>query len=271
MICRNCGKKIPDDASFCPACGRRIESHLREEDRVEYKYKDPNEYVKKSRKKRKVRSLISLIAAIIFVVAAFIIVFSIIKPDIPKRQEPKAEEQATEEQAEEKNEFPKTMYVASEDGLILRKEPGQQNDMILALNNGQEIQVEKIEDGWAYTTVNGHSGWCSAEYLTENKDEIKPDETKPNEPDQNETGSESEVDRSHLVEPSSRIESGYHGTVKSDGGLNLRCGPGQEYDILMVVPDGTEVVEEGEENGWIFIKYDGQYGWVNSVYITPKE
>ena len=57
--------------------------------------------------------------------------------------------------------------------------------------------------------------------------------------------------------------------ILSEGGLNLRCGPGQDYDILMVVPDGAEVIEEGWDNGWIYIRHDGQYGWVNSEYITP--
>ena len=80
-----------------------------------------------------------------------------------------------------------------------------------------------------------------------------------------------EEDRGKLVEPSTRIKTGFHGVVNDEGGLNLRCGPSQEYDILMVVPYETEVVEEGREGAWLFIKYDGQYGWVNSGYITPMQ
>lgn len=65
------------------------------------------------------------------------------------------------------NEFPKTMYITSEDGLYLRKGPGTGNDAIVILSYGQEIQVERVKNGWAYTTVGGYSGYCSTEYLAE--------------------------------------------------------------------------------------------------------
>ena len=79
-----------------------------------------------------------------------------------------------EENSNEKNEESiKTMYVTSEEGLMFRKEPGTDQESIGCLNFGEEIQVEKIEGGWAYTTVDGQSGWCYAKFLTENKDEIE--------------------------------------------------------------------------------------------------
>lgn len=261
MTCRYCGKKIPDGSSYCPSCGKRIEAHLRAEDRekekkeYEYKPERDDEYVE-SRGKRFVKSLISIIAAIIFVVGAFIAIMIFAKPYLG--EEPWSVESGQTGSEEENIGFPRNMYVSAEDGLLLWEEPGT-GKAIHLLNYGIEIQVDKIEDGWAYTTVDGLSGWCSAESLTENKDEIRQTETKP----------ESEADKSRLAEPSRRIVSGYHGTVNSEDGLNLRCGPGRDYDILLVVPYKTEVVEEGWENGWIYVSYDGQYGWLNSEYITP--
>ena len=269
MICRYCGKTIPEGSVFCPFCGNKTESHLRKEDRdkeIDKEIKAKDKKAKKTKEvyvyeepkgKRRVKAFISIIAAIIFVAAAFIAVMVFVKPYLG--EEPWPDEKLKKAQEEEVTEDPKTMYVATEEGLILRKEPGTESEAIHLLNYGLEIQVDKIEDGWAHTTVDGFSGWCSAEYLTENKDEIKQKKTKP----------ESKEDKGRLVEPSTPIETGYHGNVNSDGGLNLRCGPGEDYDILMVVPDGTEVVEEGWEDGWIYIKYDGQYGWVNSEYVTP--
>lgn len=264
MNCRYCGKEIPNDAAFCPFCGKRTESHLRQEDRdkekekVKKKVKKRKKYeYEESKGKRRVKALISILAAIVFVVAVFVAIMVFLKPYFG--EEPWQNENAAETEEEENTGSPKTMYVSTEDGLTLRKEPGTESEAIHLINYGREIQVEKIDDGWAYTTVDGLSGWCSAEYLTENKDDIKQKETKP----------ESKEDKGRLVEPSKRIESGYHGKVNSEGGLNLRCGPGADYDILMVVPDGTEVIEEGWDDGWIYIKYDGQYGWVNSEYITP--
>ena len=44
MICKYCGKEIPDDASYCSSCGKRTASHMRVEDRDEdiddYEYEE---------------------------------------------------------------------------------------------------------------------------------------------------------------------------------------------------------------------------------------
>ncbi len=262
MICRYCGKKIPDGSNFCPSCGKKIEGHLREEDREknEYEYKPEREEheAEESRGKRRLKALISVIAAIIFVVAAFVAIMVFVKPYLGEEPWPDSDDRAGSE-AEENIGFPKNMYISTEEGLLLWEEPESGGKAIHLLNYGREIQVDKIEDDWAYTTVDGLSGWCSAKLLTENKDEIRQTETKP----------KSEADKGRLVEPAIRIVSGYHGTVNSEDGLNLRCGPGTDYDILLVVPYKTEVVEEGWENGWIYVSCDGQYGWINSEYVTP--
>jgi len=263
MNCRHCGRRIPEDAVYCPFCGKMTESHLRVEDSIEDDIENEEEYeYEEPRGKRWLKTLISIITAIVFVAAAFMVVMHFAKDYLG--EEPwgdKKDSAAQTEEAEEQSEYPKPMYVTAEDGLFLRKGPGQDNEEIHILNYGQEIQVEKIEDGWAYTTADGVSGWCSAEYLTENKEDIKEKTA--------DAKSESDADKGRLVEPSVRIESGYHGTVNAEGGLNLRCGPGEEYDILLVIPYEAEVAEEGREGDWIFVSHDGQYGWVNSGFITP--
>ena len=79
MICRYCGKNIPDEASFCPFCGKRTESHLRVEDiesaeeNFDYEYEEP-------KGKRRIKALISILAAVLFVVVAFIAVMVFVKP-----------------------------------------------------------------------------------------------------------------------------------------------------------------------------------------------
>ena len=264
MICRYCGKNIPEGSSFCPSCGKRLEAHLRAEDRekekkeFEYKPERDDEYEYEEPKgKRRIKAFISIIAAFIFVVGAFVAIMVFAKPYLGEEPWSDTGDPAVEE--EENIGFPKNMYISAEGGLFLRQDPGSEGKEIHFLSYGQGIQVEKITDGWAYATVDGLSGWCSTEHLTENLDEIVMSETKP----------ESDEDKGRLVEPAKLIETGYHGTVNSEGGLNLRCGPGPDYNILLVVPHGAEVIEEGWNNGWIYIRYDGQYGWVNSEFITP--
>ena len=260
MICRYCGKKIPDGSSFCPSCGKRIEAHLRAEDREkekdEFEYEPEYEY-EEPKGKRRIKALISIIAAILFVVAAFIAIIVFAKPYLGEEPWPEKKQAAEEE---ENIGFPKSMYITAEDGLLLLKEPASDSKAVHFLNYGVEVQVDKIEDGWANATADGLSGWCTADYLTENGEEIRHEEIKP----------KSDADKGQLAEPARLIKTGYHGTVNSEDGLNLRCGPNSDYDILMVIPYKTEVIEEGWNDGWLYVKYDGQYGWVRSEYITPN-
>ena len=265
MICRHCGRAIQDDAAFCPFCGKKLESHLRAEDieaekkadieKYETEENDTDEYEYEEHKGRScLKALISIIAAIIFVGGAFAVAFWYLKPDLPKRPEPKETEEAETVAAE-----PTPAYVTAKEGLVLRDGPGQDSKEIHILNYGQEVLVEKIEDGWAYGTADGVSGWCSAEFLTDTKFDVDKKEAQP----------ESDSDKGKLVEPETRIKTGFHGKINAEGGLNLRCGPGTDYDILLVVPFDAEGVEEGREGDWIFIKHDGQYGWINLEFVSP--
>ena len=269
MNCRHCGKSVPEGFVYCPFCGKKLESHLRfedaEEERDEYVYEEPESKAdrkaeRKNRRKRRTKAFISIIAAILFVAAAFVVVLKVAKPYLGEEPWGDKDQTAQDELDPGSLEAVKTMYVSSEDGLILRSGPGEDKESIHILNYGQEVKVEKTENGWAYVTAEGVSGWCSAEYLTEDVIEAAKKESSP----------KSDEDKGKLVEPSVRIESGQHWTVDSEGGLNLRCGPGQDYDILLVVPDKTEVAEEGRDGDWIYVKYEGQHGWINSGYIKPK-
>lgn len=48
-------------------------------------------------------------------------------------------------------------------------------------------------------------------------------------------------------------------------GLNLRAGPGKEYEVLRVLKAGEKVQQKGEtdENGWMPVRG----GWVASEFL----
>ena len=175
-------------------------------------------------------------------------------------EEKTQETQTAPEEAKPENDLPKTMYVNTEDGLLLRKGPGKKNDVVHLLSYGQEIVVEKTENGWAYTTVDGKTGWCSMEYLTENKDEIK---TKKD-------NTSSSFDPNKLVTPTNDAEQGFHGHVNSPEGVNLRYGPGQQYGIITAIPNKTDLVELGWEDGWVYTEYKGKKGWISAEYFMME-
>ena len=52
--------------------------------------------------------------------------------------------------------------------------------------------------------------------------------------------------------------------------LNVRGGPGTEYDILDVV-HGGDLLTSAEREGWTPIELDGRVGWVSNKYIEVND
>lgn len=58
------------------------------------------------------------------------------------------------------------------------------------------------------------------------------------------------------------------GTVTSDS-LNIRSGPGTEYDVVGKAAKGTVLVVTGQaDNGWYRIELEGKNGYASGKYIT---
>ena len=70
------------------------------------------------------------------------------------------------------------------------------------------------------------------------------------------------------------VQTGY---VRTNGSnLNVRTGPGIDYEIINKLANGTEVQVMKEENGWYQLEFPAKYGYVCGQYlelndITPKE
>lgn len=52
--------------------------------------------------------------------------------------------------------------------------------------------------------------------------------------------------------------------VVAKGGLNLRTGPGKEYDVISNIPDGSMVIVLDRQDGWVF---NGE-GWCSADYLS---
>ena len=53
-------------------------------------------------------------------------------------------------------------------------------------------------------------------------------------------------------------------------GMNLRAGPGTDYDKVTSVPAGTGVTALGtnEDGSWVVVNYDGKYGWLKTEFLS---
>lgn len=59
-------------------------------------------------------------------------------------------------------------------------------------------------------------------------------------------------------------------TTPGDSGMNLRAGPGTDYDKVTSVPAGTGVTALGtnEDGSWVVVNYDGKYGWLKAEFLS---
>jgi len=57
-------------------------------------------------------------------------------------------------------------------------------------------------------------------------------------------------------------------TVVADTSLNVRSGPGIQYPVIAVIPDGAAVDATGCRNGWCQVDYRGHVGWASQAYLT---
>lgn len=53
--------------------------------------------------------------------------------------------------------------------------------------------------------------------------------------------------------------------------LNMRTGPGTGYQIIRVIPRGTQVTASGSENGWYRVTYQGSTGWASGAYLVSPD
>ena len=59
----------------------------------------------------------------------------------------------------------------------------------------------------------------------------------------------------------------YDGKGRADGGLRLRSGPGESYEKLLTVPDGTVLPCISQGDGWVKTTYNGKTGYVSQDYL----
>lgn len=71
--------------------------------------------------------------------------------------------------------------------------------------------------------------------------------------------------------------------VTAPMGLNLRLGPGAEFEVVSILPKGTEVTVwqtwadgrgaqgwfEFHVPGWVYVFTGEMCGWVNASYLAP--
>ena len=124
--------------------------------------------------------------------------------------------------------------------LNVRKGPGTTYAVVGKLRNGDKVTVTGSTDGWYAISYDGGTGYVSSAYITKS--------------DGSETTSTPGGDED---------AEGY--VIAS--ALNVRSGPGTNYNILGKLYSGDLVEILGSSNGWYKIVYDSGEGYVSAEYV----
>lgn len=59
-------------------------------------------------------------------------------------------------------------------------------------------------------------------------------------------------------------------TTTADASMNLRAGPGTNFDKVTSVPAGTAVTALGtnSDGSWVVVQVGGQYGWLKVEFLN---
>ena len=59
-------------------------------------------------------------------------------------------------------------------------------------------------------------------------------------------------------------------TVTPDSNMNMRAGPGTDFDRVAQVPAGTTVTALGcnADDTWVVVEYEGTYGWLTKEFLN---
>ena len=128
------------------------------------------------------------------------------------------------------------------DALRLREEANSSSTILATASKGDVVVIlEEESNGWYKVDYKSVEGYMSADYLD--------------------------------VSTKADVTIGY-GLVETDGSpLNVRSGPGTDYDKVTSLNDGAVVTIVGIDNGWYKVKTSGgSVGYVSSEYmVTCKD
>lgn len=150
----------------------------------------------------------------------------------------------------------KTMYVNT-NGVALRYGPRSSSGNRVSLSVGADVRVTAEENGYYYVYSNryGVSGWVKKSLLGSSRPVARTQQTVAG-----------------VVAPDVSENGGTKTVSAGRTSLNLRKGPGTQYDVIRAIPNGYPVAVKGRSStvsGWVYVTdiTRGVSGWVSASYL----
>ena len=132
--------------------------------------------------------------------------------------------------------------VKADGGLSVRKGPGTGYARVKYLDNGAKVTILEQQKVGSMTWGRISDGWISMSYVVVDQAATAPETTAPE-------------------------ATTVSGTVKADGGLSVRQGPGTGYARIRYLANGTKVTISEQKDGWGKISD----GWISMTYVALSQ
>ena len=174
------------------------------------------------------------------------------EPTVPETTEPAPTEPETKKV---------TGTVKASGGLSVRSGPGTSYARVKYIYSGTKVTILEQKKVGSMTWGKISSGWISMDYVVLDKTETKPTEPETTEP----TPTEPEPTEPAPTEPETKKVTG---TVKANGGLSVRSGPGTGYSRVKFIYSGTKVtiLEQKKVGSMTWGKISA--GWISMDYVV---
>ena len=141
--------------------------------------------------------------------------------------------------------------------LHIRKGAGTSYDSVGKYKKGDKVTIIETKNGWGRTD----KGWVSMKYvdLEGSSDSDKKD-------NKDDKDNKNDKDTSKLVTNGKTSILGY-GVVEDVSSLNVRTGPGTDYDKVDFVSEGQRLPYYQKSGSWVRISK----GWVSTTYFDINE
>jgi len=144
----------------------------------------------------------------------------------------------------------------------LRKGPGTNYATVGQANTGRKFTITEIATGSGLTWGGFDGGWICLDYTNyeQVKDNPVEEPTEPTEP---------EVTEPTEPEPTEPPETEkVTGTVKANGGLNIRSGPGTGYKSVGTLENGAKVTILEQKSAGAMVWGKISKGWISMTYVV---
>jgi cell wall-associated NlpC family hydrolase len=131
--------------------------------------------------------------------------------------------------------------VVTGDALCLRSEPSTSSTVLTHLSKGTTLQVSESLTGWYKVSYNSKTGYVSADYINYTAATVI-----------------TTADQSQTTTKTATI---------GGSSVNLRSAASTDSSVLAVLDKGAEVKLLSTEDGWCYVTYKDQAGYVKADYV----